>query len=60
MKRGRQRPGLKDERHKQAKKRQGERDKYPPEVQIAHLDRLGLTATKERAKLQKKIDNEKN
>jgi hypothetical protein len=31
-----------------------------PEEQLRHLDMLGLTATKERAKIAKKLQKEKN
>ena len=47
----------KEQRRKDAEQRQEVRSKRTDQEQLAHLDALGLTATKERAKLQKRIDD---
>jgi len=46
----------KDLRKTGADQRQVEADKRSPEEQIAHLDKFGFSAIKERAKLLKRIE----
>jgi hypothetical protein len=45
------------ERRRSAEERQAKRDKLTAQQQLAMLDKLGLTAARERARLQKQISS---
>jgi len=54
---------VREERRKEAEARQAERDQLTPEKQLARLDErlgVGVGAAKERARLQKLIDEKNN